>query len=110
MKKENKKIKIFFKNKTKKFYEDKDNLDANRIWKIMIMIFIIINLSIVVLSWFLFLRINSGEIFIITQDSQVSIDTINRNLLHDTISSFEEMSDEFEELKIKKLNILDPSL
>lgn len=112
MEKENKKIKDFFRSRMKKIHKNgnKDNLDANRVWKIIIIIFIVINLCVIVLSLYLFFQINKGEIFNIAQDSRVSADTINRDLLHETISSFEKMSGEFEELKTKRFNIIDPSI
>lgn len=112
MEKENKKIKDFFRSRMKKIHKNgnRDNLDANRVWKITIIIFITINLCVIVLSLYLFFQINKGEIFNIAQDSQISVDTISRDLLRDTISSFEKMSSEFEELKTKRLNVIDPSI
>ncbi|MFQ5661915.1 MAG: hypothetical protein ACE5F2_01540 [Candidatus Paceibacteria bacterium] len=85
-------------------------LDAKHVWKIIIYVFIALNIGVVAFSVYLFLEINKGDIFKVEQDISVTVDTIDRKLLSETLASFEKMKDELKKLKSKRPSVIDPSL
>ena len=108
---ESKKIKNFFKNRIKKIHASKEQgFDENKSWKMLLVAFTVVKVGVIIFSSYLFFRINSGEIFIVKQDTAISVDTINRTLLKDTIESFEKKAIEFEQLKTNRPDVIDPSL
>ena len=105
-------IKSLLKRKKDKVHSNKRKgvFDENKIWKIILSIFIFINVGVVVFSWYLFLQISGGDIFNIKESTAVSVETIDRKLLSDTVISFEDKVREFEGLKDNKPRVVDPSL
>ena len=102
----------FLKRKNNRIYENwkKEYPDKNKVWKSILLIFTIINVCVIIFSWYLFFQISNGGIFNIKQDINVSVETINRKLLKDTITAFEIKENEFEKLKVSGPGVVDPSL
>jgi hypothetical protein len=106
-------IKNLFKRKKSKIYsKNEKNLASDRkVWRTIVLVFVIINICTISFSWYLFLQINGGDIFNIKRDNVVSIETISRKLLSDTTASFEGRADGFDKLKrVGSSGIVDPSL
>jgi len=83
--------------------------DPKYAWNIIVCMFVVINISLMAFSGYLFLKISSGDIFKIESDVSVMIDTIDRTLLRDTLEVFEKKEIELEELKKKRPSVIDPS-
>lgn len=83
-------------------------LNVLKVWKIILITFIVFTALIVGISGYIFFRINSGELFLVENKETVQIDTINRALLEDTIEAFEMKKIEFERLKNNKIQIKNP--
>lgn len=81
-----------------------------RDWKILFVVFIVLNGIIIVFSAFLFLEINKGEIFLVEPATPSGIDTVDRNALREILFSFEEKAEQFEALKTSRPTLADPSL
>lgn len=109
---DNKKIKTFFKSRIKNRHTNKlhYHLDVSKIWRKILLIFIVANAIIIGFNVYLFLQINSGEIFIVENNETISVKTIDRALLRNTIDLFEIKEIEFDNLKNNKPKIIDPSL
>ena len=104
-------IKNFFKKRNKDGERGEYNISsAKQIWKIIFMTFVLLNITIAILSGYLFFRINNGEIFKTELDMSIVIDTIDRTFLRDTLSLFEEKAFRLEELEKSNIIITDPSL
>jgi hypothetical protein len=85
-------------------------LDPKYVWRIIISLFVVLNFGVMVFSGYLFLEINSRDIFKIENNTTFTIDTIDRTFLRETLESFEKMKVELEKLKNKRPNVIDPSL
>lgn len=83
-------------------------LNVLKVWKIILITFVVFTALIVGISGYIFFRINSGELFLVENKETVQIDTINRALLEDTIEAFEMKKLEFERLKNNKIQIKNP--
>ena len=108
----NKTIKDFFGDRLKQRRMNKirNRFNMRTIWKKIFILFIVINVIVVIISSYLFFKINYGEIFLVDSNTNVSIETVNRTLLLDTINFFEIKEKEFDNLKTNKVNLVDPSL
>lgn len=84
------------------------SFSIKEIWDIILLMFAIVNIIVIGLSVFLFFEINNGELFITEEDRNISVETIDRKLLKDTIELFEMKAIEFENLKYNAPNIIDP--
>ena len=84
--------------------------DNAKTWKMILLIFAGVNVGVIAFSWYLFSQISVGGIFSIKKDNTVSVETINRGLLSDTITSFERKKNSFERLKTTKPDVVDPSI
>lgn len=110
-----KNIQHIFKNKNGNWFssrvsQKKDLLNASRDWEIIFSVFIAFILVSALFSVYLFLQINKGEIFTVRQNGNVSLDTINRTLLEDTLLFFENKQQRFIEMNKNKPRFVDPSL
>ncbi len=79
-------------------------------WNIILAVFIGLNLLLLVFSWYLFLQINEGGIFLVEKENTVQIDTIDRNMLNELIKSFDEKKVIFEGRTVSAPRLSDPSL
>lgn len=80
-----------------------------RHWEIMLLTFIVINIFQLGFSLYIFLQINEGGIFLVEQNQEVRIDTIDRTVLQELLSSFEIKDVLFEERSIHPPRLSDPS-
>jgi type II secretory pathway component PulC len=105
-----KNIGIFFGARLMRKYKKHYLINASTDWHMLLIIFIIVTIVAVSFSVYLFMQINKGEIFVVKQDESVLSDSIDRTLLKETLSLYEEKSRNFEELKINRPSVVDPSL
>lgn len=84
--------------------------DPKHAWKVTIFVFTVLNVGIIAFSVYLFFQINEGDIFKIKQDATITVNTIDRTLLSDTLEIFEKRENELKELKKNRPGIIDPSL
>ncbi|MBI2618302.1 hypothetical protein HYW58_02520 [Candidatus Kaiserbacteria bacterium] len=84
-------------------------LNAHFHWKLLFGGFLTLNILILLLSLYLFLQINEGDIFLVEQNQEIRIETIDRNMLNETIAFFESKNTRFESNKLLPLEIPDPS-
>ena len=87
----------------------RDLFNTARDWKIIFSVFVVTVLISALFSIYLFLQTSQGEIFIVHRNN-VSLDTINRTLLDDTLSFFENKERRFIEMSENKPRFVDPSL
>lgn len=108
-----KKIKDFFDENIKRRRINKigNRFNMSKIWNIILTLFVIVNIVIIAISSYLFFQIKEGEIFLVERDTSISIETINRTLMSDTIELFNMKAREFKSLKaVSKSKVIDPSL
>lgn len=81
------------------FWEARDGLiHAQRDWLIMFFFSLVAFVGVIFFSFFLFLEINKGDLYVITAGSGQRIETIDRTLLAETLDSFEIKAIRFSEL------------
>lgn len=79
-------------------------------WKLMFGGVLILNTLILFLSLYLFLGINRGDIFLVEQNQEIRIETIDRNMLKDIVAAFETKKTLFESSKLSPPDLpSDPS-
>ena len=94
----------------KHFQPGRSVTHPTRDWIIILGTFATLNIIIIILSTFLFLQINKGEIFLVEAVSSSKVDSIDKVLLEETLSFFKEKERVFESLKRNKPVLVDPSL
>jgi hypothetical protein len=106
-------INIFKKGLGKMNIGSSENLsDKSKIWSRLLMVFVLVNVVVVALSLYLFIRISSGDIFSIKQETVVSVETVDRATLRDIIVFFEQKEEEFDRSKTEgpSGDLVDPAL
>lgn len=78
-------------------------------WKLMFSSFLALNTLIIFSSLYLFLGINKGDIFLVEQNQEIRVETIDRNILQEIVASFEIKKALFESRKLSPPDIPDPS-
>ena len=78
-------------------------------WEIILVIFIILNFLLLSFSLYIFLQINEGGIFLVRQNKEVRIGTINRGTLQELLTSFEIRDTLFNERKTSYPKLQNPS-
>jgi hypothetical protein len=109
----NKKIKSFFDKDLEKKHINRirNRLDMSKIWNIMLASFVFAIIIIVVVNLYLLFQISSGEIFLAEQKTPVSVETISRTQIQETIGLFDRKAQDFENLKSTSISdVVDPSL
>lgn len=66
-----------------------------RDWLILFIVFLVVLIGIILFSVYLFLEINRGELYTLSSASSQKLDTIDRTLLTETLTSFEEKARRF---------------
>lgn len=82
--------------------------DARRDWQAVFIVFLLLNLVSVALNLFVYERINKGELFLVDKQEAVTLGTLSRFDLEQTVSFFEEKRRKFESLKDTPLSLPDP--
>lgn len=105
----------FIKNKTALFKESLDydpnkfNMRPYKVWFSILSVFIIVNLAVVFLSFYLFSRIIRNDIFIVANGQEERIDTFSMGELKETLNYLEGRDVDFKYLETHKPAIADPS-
>ena len=96
--------------KNKKGVRDTAEDRVNRDWKLIFIIFIIINIAAITSSAYLFNEINKGEIFLVETPLPKAVNTIDKIQLQEILFTYEEKTRKFEAIKKRKPTLIDPSL
>ncbi|MCG2695166.1 hypothetical protein L6261_03755 [Candidatus Parcubacteria bacterium] len=101
--------------KIKKFFSFAKGLDIGSTfsWIVLFVFFVLLNIGIAIFSIYLYVQISRGGFFNVAEEpnENTKIIRISKSKLTKIISSFEEKSKRFEELKKQKPNyVIDPSL
>jgi hypothetical protein len=87
-----------------------DMVSVSKTWGVLLGVTAAVAVCGAAFSFFLFTRISSGEIFNVIEAESAQPDTIDRALLDETISFYENKSLNFEQLKKSRPSVNDPSL
>lgn len=79
-------------------------------WKWLLIFFIFANIISATLNFYMFQRINRGDIFTVEEDMSTQVDTIDRKGLLEVIQYFEEQKERLNNLAEEKTQVVDPSL
>ena len=79
-------------------------------WKIIFISTVVLAVLVIVLSVFIFIKINKGEIFVVKKSAEPEKKALNLSLLRETVSYYENKALEFERIKSVKIEAVDPSL
>lgn len=81
-----------------------------RDWKIILVVFVCVALALAGLSAYLFLKINSGEIFTTSQEQFQETQVLDAQTLKNTVARFEAKKARLVELETTPVVAPDPSL
>ena len=84
--------------------------NVKRDWGIMLSVFVLLVGASLMFSVYLFSQISRGEIFVVQFDNTGDVETIDKNLLQETISFFDNKEERFNELRDSPPSFVDPSL
>lgn len=79
-------------------------------WKIIFISTVVLALSVIILSAFIFIKIDKGEIFVVEQSDEQGEKTLDISLLKETVSYYEGKAVEFERIRRGSTPAVDPSL
>ena len=79
-------------------------------WKIILVSTLILSVSIIVLSVFIFIKIDKGEIFVVDKPTGEGKENLDTFLLKETVSYYEAKALKFERIKGLVVPAVDPSL
>jgi hypothetical protein len=79
-------------------------------WKVIFVSALILGVLIILLSVFIFIKIDKGEIFVVKQSTNENSKTLDITLLKETVSHYQSKAREFEQLKNTVIPAVDPSL
>jgi len=88
----------------------KDIITVYRDWRVVVAVFLSLNILIIASSFYLFVKINKEEIFLLENTGLVWVDRIDKGKLLDAVNLYEQREDEFQSLLRKRPQISDPSL
>mgnify|MGYP001561766650 CR=1 FL=1 len=79
-------------------------------WKIIFILTLVLAVSFVILSAFIFIKIDKGEIFVVKKSLDQETKTLDMALLKETVSYYEAKAREFSRIKSVVIPAVDPSL
>jgi|SRR3989338_7295529 len=79
-------------------------------WKIIFISALLLAVLVIVLSVFIFIKIDKGEIFVVEKLVGEKKNTLDLNVLRETVSYYQNKALEFESIKNTKTPSVDPSL
>lgn len=82
--------------------------DARFDWKMVIFLFLLLNIVSAAVGFFMYARISNGEIFLVDKMEPVSLNGLNKFELEKAVAFFEGKRERFQELKQKSLRTSDP--
>lgn len=85
-------------------------INPRRDWNIILTFFALMVFAIIALGSYMYQRINSGSFFVTTGGNESPIETIDRSELKKITRYYESKRQLFEESKVKKSEVIDPSI
>lgn len=82
--------------------------DARRDWRLVFISFLVVTALALAFSFFVYARIDKGELFLVDKEGPAPLRTLNRFELEKTVAHFEEKRGRFERLKRAPLSVSDP--
>lgn len=79
-------------------------------WKIILILTMILAVLVIVLSAFMFIKINRGEIFVVKRSIEQEEKVLDTSLLRETVLYYQNKALEFEKIKNSVTPATDPSL
>src|SRR3989338_6823251 len=79
-------------------------------WKIIFISTIVLATAVILLSIFIFIKIDKGEIFVVKKQVEEAEETFDVAVLRNTVSYYQDNALQFERIKNTKLSAVDPSL
>ena len=92
------------------FKREQSLTNVKRDWGIMMSVFLLFVVASLIFSVYLFSQISRGEIFVVQFNNTEGVETIDKNLLQETISFFDNKEERFNELRDNTPSFVDPSL
>ena len=83
---------------------------AERDWKMILIVFIIVNVISATLNFYVFWGIKEGTIFSISDNTTTAFVTINRKGLDEIVSYFESRQRNFDDLRKNRIPMSDPAI
>lgn len=79
-------------------------------WKVIFISSVILAISFVIFSVYIFIKIDKGEIFVSKKTTNQDGQVLDTTLLTETVSYYEAKALEFKEMKMIRISTVDPSL
>ena len=79
-------------------------------WKIIFISTVVLATAVIILSIFIFIKIDKGEIFVVKKQVEEVGETLDITILRNTVSYYQNKALEFESIKNSKPVSSDPSL
>lgn len=98
----------FFRNRPQS--AEAKEINPRRDWNIILAFFTLLVFAAMAFSLSMYLRINSGSFFITAGEVESSVETIDRSKLKKVTEYYEAKRKLFEESKVKKSEVIDPSI
>lgn len=89
---------------------EKVGLQPTKDWKIMLSTTSILLILMAVFAFYFYVKIENGEIFVVTQEDSARDIEIDTTLLKKVVDDTKERADYFSQIKLKGLTPSDPSL
>lgn len=108
--------KINFKKNYRNFFRRKKwqsglkEINPRRDWNIILLFFVLTLIILIVFGSYLYRKISKGNLFVVPERNEPIAETIDRSELKKIFDYYETKSRLFEENKIKKPEVIDPSL
>lgn len=80
-----------------------------RHWEIVLIGFMVFSMAVLAFSVYLFLKVNTGDIFLVAQSQNVHIESIDRSRVQEVLRSLTARNALFTERKRAPIRIPDPS-
>lgn len=103
-----KNIDKFFKNSSRPF--ETEEINPSRDWRIIMVFFAFLTMTLIVFGFYMYWKISKGSLFDVLNSNELPVEIIDRAELKKVADYFETKSQLFEEIKLKKPQVVDPSL
>ncbi|MEX2013731.1 MAG: hypothetical protein WD896_00045 [Parcubacteria group bacterium] len=79
-------------------------------WKIILVSTAVLSVLVIILSVYMFIKIDKGEIFVAEKSNEEETKALDTGLLRETVLYYEHKAAEFERIKSTRTFVADPSL
>lgn len=79
-------------------------------WKFILVSFVVINIIFIIFNIYIFVKINSGEVFMSDQTKNTEIKTINKSGLDKVVNFYDQKKNIFSDIKKDNTIFEDPSM